>query len=197
LAINDTYQLTLISKLDTQTALNVFHYFKTDTGDGTAEDLVDTFVDVVQPSIAAIMSGSSGIFGIDCFNINNLGDFFSLAESVGGTVSGDVMPVFVTNSFKYLRTTRAVRNGAKRIVGVPESGTTDGVNPTSGYATLLAACATAMAADLFGALDQYDPCIFHKTSPAGEPLAGTPHAISGVAWSHFGSQNTRKLGRGI
>lgn len=105
------------------------------------------------------------------------------------------MPANVAYSFKLQRYDRVVRNGAKRISGVPEAATTAGrtLNPT--YADGMNAVVAALAEPIEVTGDvtsaQLVPTIVRV--PANSGVTPTVYTtITEASFRGFGTQNTRK-----
>jgi hypothetical protein len=189
-------QLTVKGTLQEQVCSNVYYYTCLDAATGSCAELVATFFDTILGPLEAILSNQYHMFEAVAINLNNADDFSVTPMDSPGIISGDPYPPFVAMEFKYNRLTRVSRNGYKRYAGVPESASTDGVNPTSAYATLCQDLADVLSANLVGALTQYVPVIFRKTSAAHEPLAGTGFAVDTVSVRTLTSQISRKIGHG-
>lgn len=194
MATNDIFEVKAIQQLDTQTVLSIFHYVG--LAAGTAAQLAVDFYTQIMPAILDIQSNQVHWSLLDVVNYNNLADFFSYSISQNGTVSGDYLSPFVASCFLYLRPTRSTRNGMKRFAGVPESASADGVLRSAGYVTTSNACATALQSIVtHSGVDTWQPAIGHRPGPGHPDWSASK--ITQVNWTHFGSQNTRKLGRGI
>jgi hypothetical protein len=197
MAVNDIFQLNVLQRLDSQDVLNVFHYVSIDGTHDQAADLIAAFNTDVLPDLRAMQSSALTYQQWTAFNLNDPTDFkvVNVVSATAGLVSGDYYPPFVAYGFLYVRKSRSERNGAKRIGGVPEAATTDGVNLVSGYITLAANASLAMAGELVVlGTPTFKPAIGHKPGPGHPDWAATK--IDDVTFSHIGSQNTRKIGRG-
>lgn len=193
MAVDDIFELKLRSTLAAQQGLNIFHYVGLAVG--TAEDLAHSFYSDVLDGITEITSSAVHFYQIDVENLNNVADFFSYFISQDGAVSGDVESPFVASTFLYGRPTTTVRNGMKRFWGVPENASADGVNRTSGYVVQCNDCQTALEAKVqLAAVDTWQPAIGHRPGPGHPDWSASK--ITQVRWTHFGTQNTRKVGRG-
>jgi hypothetical protein len=129
------------------------------------------------------------------------------AGSYVGTVAGDMAPPFVCYTFKYIRPNATFRLGYKRFGGLSEGVMGGYGQPTPATRLLLDDISTALNSDIT-ALDPVtyaafadgavmEPILYRRIANGDvidEPLVGR---VSNVVYSHIGSQNTRKTGRGI
>jgi len=104
----------------------------------------------------------------------------------------------VTFSFRYARTSLAVRNGAKRFAGVPETYQENGVIVAGTPTTNVNATAAVLDDAISDGLGTtFIPVIMKKTRipPEGEfeSWLYEEFTTAGVTYSHIGSQNTRKF----
>jgi hypothetical protein len=197
MAVNDIFQLNVLQQLDAQDILNVYHYVSIDAANDTAEDLILAWLNNVEEPLRDMQSSALLYKEWTAFNLNDETDFFTIrvSSTTAGHISGDYYPPFVAYTFEYVRTSRLQRNGAKRIGGVPEAASTDGVSLVSAYVTLANLAATALQAPLdVTATPTFQPAIGHKPGPGHPDWAATK--ITAVNFIHFGTQNTRKIGRG-
>lgn len=204
MAAGNRFMLTDVQNYLSQTVLNVYFYLQA-TGDVQAADgLAAAFQDTMLPLLVPLQNDELTHTSIQVINIDNADDWFTLpltADNVG-TSTSDGMPPYAVWAFRYNRTTRAVRNGQKRIGGVSEANVSDGV-ATGGAVTDLAALAAAMGAALDDTLGNiFTPRIFHRapavgTPPVYPPLSdGTDYPVASVEYVSVSTQNTRKFGRG-
>jgi hypothetical protein len=118
------------------------------------------------------------------------------AQSINGEVIGDCCPPSVAWTFRYQRTQLGRRHGYKRIPGVAESSQAGGLVQT-GFAATLNAAAAAMEADLVPISGiSLRPVVLHRMLNGQEVNPPVPQDIEGVHFSHIGTQNSRKYGRG-
>jgi hypothetical protein len=187
----------VLQRLDNQDVLNVFHYVSIEGTHDQAADLIAAWNASVLPDLRAMQSVNLSYQQWTAFNLNDPTDFkvVNVASATVGFVSGDYYPPFVAYGFLYVRKSRNERNGAKRIAGVPEAASTDGVTLTSAYNTLANSAGTSMGGQLTVlGTPTFQPAIGHKPGPGHPDWAATK--IDTVTFSHIGSQNTRKIGRG-
>lgn len=102
--------------------LNRYYYLQTAGGEG-AEELANVFTETVIAAVTNIQSDQLEHVMVSVINPDNPADFvdFTADLPISGDVAGDDLPAFVAWGFKYIRTTRSIRNGAKRIAGVTEA----------------------------------------------------------------------------
>lgn len=116
---------------------------------------------------------------------------------IEGAVSGQTMPPFCAWGFKYQRTTKATRNGAKRIMPVSEDDVLNGVPIETAVIRcnqLAEALADTIAITWEGVFGlTIEPIIVRKDTGFGD----IRNPISGVTFERLTTQNTRKLGRGM
>jgi hypothetical protein len=192
-AQNDRFLLKLKTTLSGQAMLNVFGYTQSNVGAGSASDLNTSFESNIIPALKPMLNENLAFIGLSTVNLDDPADFedVTFTQPDIGSVSGDVYPPYVAYTFRYHRASTVYRNGAKRFAGVPEAASANGVTLATGYPALVAAAATALEADLVEAGNTYRPGIVRKGG--GPPLAYIAWgAITGVAFVHFGSQNSRK-----
>lgn len=194
------YQLTLNQAFNTTAGdliQNVFFYENVGVAQN-AELLATAFEDQVLDNIATIQSAAIKINSIQVINLDDPLDYFVLAPTTPaeGAVTGDCLPQFVCWSFRLNRVSRSVRNGQKRIAGVPETLQVNGV-AVAGASTDLTALADAMGTnltDVSGA--NYTPRIGRRPLP-GHPLSDTVlFAVRNVNYVRISTQNSRKTGHG-
>jgi hypothetical protein len=135
-------------------------------------------------------------FQYEVTNLDNPLEFGTFSNATFGTVSSEALPPFVAWAFRLNRASRSVRNGQKRIGGVPESLQVNG-EATSGALSLLNLGATALGNDITAISPNgtWRPRIAHRLGTVPETY--TPYPMVGASYRAISSQNTRKFGRGI
>lgn len=132
MALNDLYEVTVKYTHYSQQVRNVFHYHQAleflPVGVPHSAVLADRFKTQVADKIASAMSSDVTMTGIDARNLFNEEDFFSLPVSIvgDGGAAAESLPAFCAVAFE-LQTTSGKVKGAKRIAGIGEGSTTDGV----------------------------------------------------------------------
>lgn len=192
MAVNDLYMLLDKQDFNGQEFINCYHYLNVDS-DGSAEDLADAFAQDVLPSILPVQRPSLVHQLIEVINLDDPSDFHTLAV-VGGAgtyPTGSGQQSFVSLAYKWLRTTRAIRNGRKAIGGIGEDITTvNGVNPADQAIVDAVAAAMGLTIDAPLGAAQFAPYL------RGLPNLNRPEEIrtpiAGVVFSHIGTQNSRK-----
>lgn len=181
---------------------NVYYYHVfTMTGEAPlqiyAEDIVAAFYTTVITPMLALQSSSIKHIEVEFFNMSN--QFEEATQTwdtpFAGSVAGEVMPANVAYSFKLQRYQRVVRNGAKRISGVPEIATTQGRILIPAYVPLATTLGNAFATPLTVEGDSVDaflnPVIVRV--PANPGVIPTVYTtITEGSFRGFGTQNTRK-----
>lgn len=174
--------------------LNAYCYRQT-SGSGVAIDLINAFDVGVIPALVGIQSAAVRHHNIDVINLDDPADFNSAAATgtTVGTRGGDGLPQFVAWAFRYVRTTRAVRNGQKRIMGVAEPDQANGA-AVGGVLALLAAAEIALESTLVdGAGNVWTPRILRRAAPTHvPPVIRADFSISNVLYESISTQNTRK-----
>lgn len=198
--LGDLLQFTVFQTLAGQQCLNVYYYRVTSltgfTNDGY-EPLLGEFITQVILPTQDFQSVHVQYDSVEVRNLSNGVDFFNVSYAPGfatGDITGDVLPSYVTYTFRLVRETLATRNGYKRIAGVPESaGSANGFTPGT---TLIQAYTDAVSADLvLGLVTIAEPVIVKRpiSVPAGDYVYSS---IGSADFRGVGSQNTRKPGHG-
>lgn len=181
---------------DPNPILNVYAYRQT-SGTGDSEALVTQFITDVLPDIVGVQSVAMGHSMISAVNLDDPTDFFETAvgSEIGtGTQAGDCLPRYNCFSFIYRRTTREVRNGWKRIAGVPESAQVNGVVTNAGFISALAMLAVTLGEPIVGeGADVWNPRILRRENPDHTPaVLRADFAVSVVNFVGLSTQNSRK-----
>jgi hypothetical protein len=130
--------------------LNVFFY-KLMTGEFVLDDLIGQFVLDVVLQMRTIQSVACQYRAITVTNLFNLDEFFVRTYDVNelvGLVNLAVAPPSTALNFTLHRTSRTVRNGSKRIGGVPNPTVQEGRITDSTYLGDMSDLADAMSAEL-------------------------------------------------
>ncbi len=198
--LNDVIQMTVIQEQAGQQVLNVYHYqVVTLTGlDGDyLQVLIDHFNDEIKPQIVALQSNALAYKGIRVVNLTNGVDFleYTYPASTTGQVATDALPPNVTYTFRLLRETLATRHGYKRFSGVAESMQNNGV--FAGNQAIIDNLRGELASDV-----QPAPSVVPLMAPVivRKDATGAVIAVNNIGGSDFrgiGTQNTRKIGRGV
>ena len=177
-----------------QEAINVW-YFHSSTYTSTPGDILSAFDASYITHQLDIMNANSHVTFIDAQFERGSTDFASLSLGVGGHVSGDCLPAFVSWDFTLLRGGALERNGYKRIQGVSESDQLNG-QATAGAFANLNALSAFYAAGLTVGTDAWLPAI--RRTKINHVVQTPPKyfTVSNVIYSKIGSQNTRKPGHG-
>jgi|SRR6266853_771027 len=197
MALLDIYTILDRQTYKAQQVLNLYCYVCTTFVTATAAALELAWEGTVLTDCLPIQSNGLQHVGVDVVNLNNPGDFFSevFTTPPTGTVGGDQLAPFYAYTFQYVRPTRLVRNGYKRIGGVPESASTDGEHLSGAIAAAATALAAAMASPLTTPDGSaFHPAILHRPGPGHPDPAASQVTV--VGFTHFGTQNSRKIGRG-
>lgn len=211
MAFGDIYRLKLtqVFALTGPESVNVFHYQQVTVAGSNlgSTDLLTAFQTQVINAIHAIQSAEVSTVQIAAENVvpgvdNAYANFTPGAEP--GDISGDCLPPFVCWAYQLTRTSSAVKNGAKRFMGVPETDQDDG-NPVLSNQAQRSALQSVLAGNIgvLGTTGTFQPVIYRvgrdaKTIPAKTIPALAPQAfsIAGAPFKGISSQVSRKFGRG-
>lgn len=194
--LGDIYEVKLFAEFISKQVLNVFHY-QAAAAPGSSLALRNSFVTDVVNVIRTIQVENIHYDSVEVANLNDPSDFASEGlTATHGAIGAEGLPPYAAYTFKYARATRAVRNGFKRIGGIPETWQDNGIIDTT-HVSDMNTVATALALTLTGSgADVYVPVIARILYPVPNPLhlPGTASAfnITGVSYEHIGTQNTRK-----
>lgn len=177
--------------------LNVFYYRQLDGSLGAAEllNLCDFYL---TPKLAQVQNPIIKYTTWEVFNLDDLGDYaIDTVNTPAGTAGvSQALPSFVCYSFRFARTTRAVRNGQKRIAGVGEEYQSGGVVNDNGMLTALGELAAIMNTTLVDAGNgsHWSPRIFRHAglNSKGQPVARADFPVGSVQYVRISTQNTRK-----
>lgn len=198
MAVGDLWRIIDRQLLSAQQCLNVYFYEEmTSPTEGTPADaLTVAFIQSIEAVIKNFQSSSCLHFQYEVTNLDDPDQFGTFSNATTGTVASEALPPFVAWAFRLDRASRLVRNGQKRIPGVPESLQVNG-EPTSAALALLNLGAVALGGDISAIAPNgsWRPRIAHRLGTVPETY--TPYAIAGASYSAISSQNTRKFGRGI
>lgn len=199
--LGDLWQVTDLQVQNLQQILNVYYYRVTSVTGLTQASYaaMDTWfqANVIAP-VRDIQNVSIIHEGIQIRNLSNGIDFYENAFSLAGVRSAtaaNVLPPNMTHTFRLIRESLVTRNGYKRYAGVDEADNAGGVSTLS--PTLQNAVIAGLKSDVvFGAITSLEPVIVKRPIPT--PAGGYQYASIGDAqYVGFGTQNTRKIGRGI
>lgn len=197
----DLIQINDVQTLNSQTLMNVY-YFRINTltglSDGHYALLSSWFQTNIMTPVRAIQHGRLVHTGVQIRNLSNGLDYYEDAISLAGTfsaASGEDSPPFLTNTFKLVRESLVTRNGYKRYAGVTDGMILAGVSSLS--IPLQTAVIDALKKDwVDGIVTLAEPVIPKRplATPAGAYLYS---GVGDAQYRGIGTQNTRKIGRGI
>lgn len=206
MAFQDVYELVDVQDMAGQEVLNVYFYENNNAlnGGATAADLANAFVEQVLPSIIAIQSDNVTHTEIRVRNLFAPADNHVLAVSEEGVNGTDTMPTFNAIGYRLVQNNGAIRNGAKRIAGVPEEVSTDGVLTGTTYLEALDTLGEAMASTLSILLaDVFMPVVVGRVLDGGQyrlPESAEEAVLGAIVEAVFNvlvtSQTSRKIGVG-
>lgn len=184
------YEVVLEQTYGAELVKNVFHYLHTLGNDDEQQECADAFDEDALPGIASIANDLIKYTEIRVANLTGLLADASIVPSIpDGDVSGLVMPSFISCPFRYIRTSKETRNGAKRFGGITEENIT-GNNFIGTFFTAMQAIESVLAGqiDVVGAI--FEPIILRKPDVAG---VYTYNEVANViAVDRVTTQNSRK-----
>lgn len=196
--MGDIFSLKLSGNLHSQTVNNMFFYEFVGAAGGDAQALGDLFYAWLPPIISTIVSSSYTMTDIEVQNLDTPSDYFVRAFSISGSRSATTQGPFQAWGFRINASSLVEKSGAKRIAGVAESDTTNGVCDSA-----ILSDVNAVGAALGGALPLvgtklFRPRIRHLANPdeLGPPEYYYGLVSSGV-FTGVTTQNSRKYGRGV
>lgn len=198
MAIGDVWQITIRGAYHAQEIVNVFWYI---AATATAVDLLATtteFRATVLPAIAEVQGGQMSWENILLKQITGGRGFRSevISPAVAGVQTGEDMPPAICWTFRYERIQWDHRHGYKRFAGVTEG------NQASGEAVPAILPSLEDLADILEAQlvpsagTALTPVVYHQWENGQKLDPPEAHSIGGVSYSHIGTQNSRKYGRG-
>lgn len=148
--LGDIYELTDKQTFRGQEVFNVYFYEVDETFVTTeatiAKVLGDNWIDQILPDIIGCHSAEVVHTQVSVRNLYDVADSYVTDISVAGLDTGsDVLPNFSAYPFQLAGETTAVKKGAKRIAGVPETAQTNGVVTDTSVLTALANAGDAMS----------------------------------------------------
>lgn len=204
--VNDLLQFITTTRISgiADVSMNVFYYDLIVLDGPTSlldagQAIADNWIAELAAEWSNVIHVAGSITDITINNLSNPLEFFqgTFTTPVGGSVAGEILPIFMAWGFKYNRASKLTRNGAKRISPLSESQLTSSA-PDAGTVTALNAFATVLGNTLVVANGVGDnltlePVIVRRAPP----LPPIRNPINGVSFQRVTTQNTRKPGRGI
>jgi hypothetical protein len=164
--LNTIYQLIHNQSFGDEKLLNVY-MFNHAVGSGNAGDLASDFLGSIYPAVLDLQCVQIKSDNIEVINLGDLGDFTTLATTGDhGTREGEMLPVFNGIGYTFKLNTRAVRNGSKRIAGIPEVEQVDGTITNAGYITAIETLRNAFLNPITGAGDTWQPVVVKRVRTA-------------------------------
>lgn len=209
MAVNDVYQIVDTQEIAGQKTLNVYYYQMTAgsvTDGANAADVTQAFIDNILPGVVQCQVNQVHHISIKATNLFDDTDAHEQLISEYGITYVDYTNTFDAYGFRITGDNSSVRSGAKRIPGVSDFATTDGVvtdTPMLGFLNDLATGIGALITYGTDALGRLAPVIVKRI------LVGTEYKLPtslGDAVLSFvtdvlvdalvTSQVSRKVGRG-
>ena len=185
------YQVVLEQNYGSETLKNVWHYLHSVGDDDEQSDCAQAFDDDMMFTIAAITNTSLSFNEIRVANLTGLlADAVLVPSESEGNIVGSLAPSFVAASYRYVRTSKETRNGAKRFCGMVEENL-NGNDFTSAYFTTLQSAETTFASTLTGATGVYEPIILRKPDIGGVWLYNEVATV--IALNRVTTQTSRKF----
>jgi len=128
-AIGDIFEITDVQEMLGQEVLNVYFYrARTITvSDNNAQSMVNAFIEHVLPVITVVQSSDVVHTAVRGRNLFDASDAYEALISEAGAADGVSSGTFEAYPFRLVGDNAAVRSGAKRIGGVEQASTSDGV----------------------------------------------------------------------
>lgn len=204
----DLYQVVDKYTFAGQQMLNVYFYRRTAEvlAGNIAEQVADSWVATVLPDIVAMQTGDVLHTEVVATNLFDGADTATVLISESGELAGDdTAAPFDAVGFRLRQDNGSIRNGAKRIGGVPDSFDTDGVIAGGGVITLLLAAGAAMLLGLDAGIvsNAFLPIVvkrildggsYRLPENSGEGVWG--NIVDALYNANMTSQTSRKIGRG-
>lgn len=132
MALADIYVLDHAQEFGTEPLHNIYCYEK--LGEGDAYDLINAFQADILPSVLALQVNTMVTRFISAYSLGNLADLAEETINAVGSYGADQMlPVFNAVNLTLKPTSRAVRPGSKRVSGIPETVTGNGIITDAEY----------------------------------------------------------------
>lgn len=205
-ALNDVFMVTDISQCLGQECINVYFYRQNVVGDNSADDVLDSFEGQVLPAVLALQTDDVLHTTLIAQNLYTPSERASRTISeVGANTGGNTMNNFTAYGFSLNQDNGAIRNGSKRIVGVQDDVSVDGVITDATYIDLIADLAGVLATTLdLGIIATFVPTIvkrilvsageYRLPANSGEAVLGS---VVEAVWNPLlTSQTSRKVGVG-
>ncbi len=187
-------RFTLKGLCVTVETVNVFYYAGPVSAEST-QAYLDNFRDGIVAFLAPVTNVSMEYNLLELQGVKGTTIFDSAAITIAGTVSGEILPPFVSWDFTLKRGAALERNAYKRFAGVSESQQASGI-ATAAAETLLDTVADKLDNTLVVGAESWTPVI--RRGQINHVLQVPPkfYDISGAVYSRIGSQNSRKYGHG-
>jgi hypothetical protein len=197
MALNDVYSIVLTGQVLSQLMVNVFHYRQSTAGTADLSLLALAANTAVRDVVLVGLSGQANYTKTEVLQVTGGSNYFvEEYTAVPGGTSGECLPPAVCFTYKYVRAQLGRRHGYKRFSGVLETAQTNGI-VAAALATYVSGVAAALAADLVPSDSiHYKPVVLHKMLNGQPVVPPVAQDISTVIYSHLGTQNSRKFGRG-
>lgn len=197
-----------------QEVINVYHYSVAVEDDSTLEQFAYGLMIRLSQTLLPIISSAVVYTEIAASILDENGqpttgvNIIVPADRGTGTASGDVLPPYVTWTFKLQRPDSSFRHGWKRYAGVTETNQNKGF-PASGIISALNTHALMLAEELTAWDYDYDedeatelagtgmtPVIIQRVINSTPVLPVNIGDVAAASFNNIGTQDSRKYGRG-
>lgn len=192
MAVDEIFSVTTTYSYLGETMQNRFYYLQT-LGPAGAALLGSLIEDDIMPPVQAIQSDDVTYSFIVTLNLDDTGDFDTIAFGGLGQRTGDGMPPFTSWGYKLISSDRVLRAGGKRFGGVSETDVTDGV-ADAGVITALQGVANVLWIELAdGPEDNTWIPVLHRPAVAEPAAPAITVSISGSPYMRVTTQSSRKF----
>jgi hypothetical protein len=198
MAIGDVWQYVVRGSVLQQLQVWVFHYKTLVANLPDLDDCIAALDEAIPGSIQAVLTNDVDITHSALKQVTGGTNYFEhdLSPAGGGEVVADTMPPAVCWTFRYARTQLGRRHGYKRFSGVPETWVDDGKAASNIIVNLQNLAAILETNVDVNETPTFQPVILHRMINGQEVTPPVAQEIGGVQFSHVGTQNSRKFGRG-
>lgn len=198
-SVNDVIRITACQNLFDERVCNVFFYVVgLWTGNITWEDVLDVFRTDVIDKLVPFQTSDLAWDQLSVQNLTQENDWYDKDINAVGESASAALPPFVSLSVVLKRETKDTRNGRKAVAGFTEEFSDDGKPLLSGAQknAIEGAFSTDLAADDQGGnAFTLSPIILGRAADGSYEL-GRYSKVGDAVAEKFGSQNSRKFGRG-
>lgn len=169
------------------------YFYRTSLTINTAvlDEFMAEFRDTMVPLVNAIQSTAVENIRLDCIEVEGI-VFGTLGLTGNGGRSGEPMPSFVSMSYRLQRSTRQVKSGGKRYVGIIEEVVQgNGLFPDPTFQGFIDDLAAGLDDVLVTTSGTWSPVLV-KFDPANPGTVLADELIAGASFVRISTQNSRK-----